>query len=177
MRFYRGHYRPDAAAIAVVGDVTVDETRSALLRRLGGWTAPSEPLDSVPPAPTSPPVVSEVIKRADLTQATVYLGRPGIGQNHPDYYPLVVANYVLGGGSASRLYTRVREDRGLAYSVYSALVPGRYGASCIVSLQTRMDAVIPAMRLVKDEMAAMGGRRSTRASSSSRAPTSSGAFR
>ena len=156
VRFYRGHYRPDAAAIAVVGDVAVDQIRAALVRRLGGWAAPNEPLASVPPAPPSPPVVSDVIKRPDLTQATVFLGRPGIGQTHPDYYALVVANYVLGGGSASRLYTRVREERGLAYSVYSALVPGRYGASTVVSLQTRTDAVSAATGLVKDEMAAMG---------------------
>src|SRR5262249_43201569 len=74
----------------------------------------------------------------------------------PDYYPLVVANYILGGGSASRLYTRVREERGLAYSVYSSLSPGRYGASYVVSLQTRVDAVQEAVRLAKEEMARLG---------------------
>src|SRR5262249_39760517 len=68
----------------------------------------------------------------------------------------VVANYVLGGGSVSRLYMRVREERGLAYSVYSGLVPARYGTSDILSLQTRTDAVSEATKLVKDEMAAMG---------------------
>ena len=67
-----------------------------------------------------------------------------------------MANYILGGGAASRLYTRVREDAGLAYAVGSALSPGRYGAACTVSLQTRVDGVAEALRLVKDEMAAMG---------------------
>jgi len=92
----------------------------------------------------------------DLTQATVSLGRPGIRQDHPDYFPLVVANYVLGGGSASRLYTRVREERGLAYSIYSALGPGRYGASYFVGFQTRLEAVDEAVRLTREEMARMG---------------------
>ncbi len=156
VRFHREHYRPDAAAIAVVGDVTADEIRQALLRRLAGWTAPSETLTVIPEAPASVPVTMETITRPDLTQATVYLGRPGIRQDHPDYFPLLVANYVLGGGSASRLYTRVREERGLAYSVYSGLSPGRYGASYAVSLQTRVDAVGEAVRLVKEEMARMG---------------------
>ena len=109
----------------------------------------------IPLASASPPVESRVIHR-NLTQATVSLGRPGIRQDHPDYFPLVVANYVLGGGSASRLYTRVREERGLAYSVYSALGPGRYGASYFVGLQTRLDAVDEAVRLTRDEMARMG---------------------
>jgi len=156
VRFHREHYRPDGAAIAVVGEVTADEIRQALSRRLAGWTPPKEALAVIPPAPASTPAATETITRADLTQATVYLGRPGIRQDHPDYFPLVVANYVLGGGSASRLYTHVREERGLAYSVYSSLSPGRYGASYVVSLQTRVDAVGEAVRLVKEEMARMG---------------------
>jgi len=153
--FHRTYYRPDAATIAVVGDVTVDEIRQALLRRVNGWTAPARPLPAIPEAPTSPPVVAETVTRPDLTQATVYLGRPGIRQDHPDYFPLVVANYILGGGSASRLYTRVREERGLAYSVYSTLSPGRYGSSYAVALQTRIDSVAEAVKLVKEQMTDM----------------------
>jgi len=153
--FYRENYRPDGAIIAVVGDVTRDEVRRELLARLGAWAAVATPRLVIPPTPTSPPVESRVIHR-DLTQATVSLARPGLRQDHPDYFSLVVANYVLGGGSASRLYTRVREERGLAYSVYSALGPGRYGASYFVGLQTRLDAVDEAVRVSREEMARMG---------------------
>ena len=156
VRFHREHYRPDATLIAVVGDVTPDGIRQALLRRLAVWTPPKDALGVIPEAPSAPPVTAETITRPDLTQATVLLGRPGIRQDHPDYFPLVVANYILGGGSASRLYTRVREDRGLAYAVYSFLSPGRHGASYAVSLQTRVDAVGEATRLVREEMARMG---------------------
>lgn len=152
--FHRSRYRPDATILAVVGDVTVDGVRQGLSHRLGGWAAPSEPKLVVLNTPDAPPVVSETISR-ELTQATVLLGRPGIAQNHPDYFPLVVANYVLGGGSASHLYVRVREDAGLAYYVGSAVSPGRYGSSYTVSLQTRVDAVGEAVRLVKAEMTRM----------------------
>jgi zinc protease len=154
VRFHRDRYRPDMAAIAVVGDVSVGEIREAILRRLGGWSAPSAPPAVIPQAPAAPAVSSETISR-ELTQATVYLGRPGIRHDNPDYFPLLVANYILGGGSASRLYTRVREERGLAYSVYSALSPGQYGSSYVVSLQTRAEAVSDAVRLVKEEMTRM----------------------
>jgi zinc protease len=153
--FYRENYRPDTAVVAVVGDVTRDEVQRELLARLGSWSPAAPPRPVIPLAPASPPVESRVIHR-DLTQATVSLARPGIRQDHPDYFPLVVANYVLGGGSASRLYTRVREERGLAYSVYSARGPGRYGASYFVGLQTRLDAVDEAVRLTREEMARMG---------------------
>src|SRR5262244_2137239 len=141
--FYRANYRPDATIVAVVGDVTRDEVRSELLSRFGGWTTPA-----------SPPVEAREVRR-DLTQATVLLGRPGIKQDHPDYFPLTVANYILGGGSASRLYMTVREERGLAYSVYSTLALGRYGAGYFIGLQTRLDGVDEAVRVTKAEMARM----------------------
>lgn len=153
--FHREHYRPGAAVISVVGDVTRDEIRRELVARLSAWTAPAAPRPAIPKAPVSPPVETRRIER-DLAQATVSLARPGIRQDHPDYFPLVVANYILGGGSASRLYTKVREERGLAYSVYSGVGSGRYGASYFVGLQTRLEAVDEAVRLVKEEMLRMG---------------------
>jgi zinc protease len=155
VRFHRERYRPDATLITAVGDVSVDEIRQALSRRLAGWKAPAEPLPVIPSAPANPPVRIETISR-ELTQATVLLGRPGIRQDDPDYYPLVVANYILGGGSASRLYTRVREEAGLAYFVFSSLSPGRCGSSYAVSLQTRLEGVAESVRLSKEEMSRMG---------------------
>ena len=155
VEFYRLHYRPDGASIVAVGDVTVAEIRQALMQRLSGWSAP---LSSLPPVPKPAPTAraeARTIKR-DLSQTTVLLGRPAIRQDDPDYFPLAVATYVLGGGSASRLYTRVREERGLAYSVYSTVQPGRYGSSYLVSLQTRTDSVALAVRLVREEMARIG---------------------
>jgi zinc protease len=152
--FHRENYRSEVVVISVVGDVTRDEIRRDLLARFGAWTAPAAPRPAIPQAPASPPVEARRIER-NLTQATVSLARPGIRQDHPDYFPLVVANYILGGGSASRLYTKVREERGLAYSVYSGLGPGRYGSSYFLGLQTRPEAVDEAVRLVKEELERM----------------------
>lgn len=153
--FYRLHYRPDGATIVVVGDVTAAEIRPALMQRLSGWSAPAGALGPIrKPAPGVPPETRTITR--DLTQTTVLLGRPSIRQDDPDYFPLAVATYVLGGGSVSRLYTRVREEKGLAYSVYSTVQPARYGASYLVSLQTRTDGVAEATRLVREEMARMG---------------------
>ena len=153
--FYRAHHRPDGAILVVTGDVRADEIKLEILRRLPSWqsggTAPPRPTQ----APAAPPVRSQTIKR-ELTQATILLGRPAVGHAHPDYYPLAVAGYILGGGSASRLYTRVREERGLAYDVSSHLAVGRYGATLLVNLQTRTDGVAEATRLVRAEMARMG---------------------
>ncbi|HUG38195.1 MAG TPA: insulinase family protein [Candidatus Limnocylindrales bacterium] len=122
---YQRHLRPDNMIVAVVGAVTVNEARSEIAARFGDWKAPETPLPTVPRASGSAPPEARTVTRADLTQATVYLGRQAIRQDDPDYYPLAVASYILGGGSASRLYSRVREGAGLAYSIYSYVSPGR----------------------------------------------------
>lgn len=153
--FYQRHYRPDGASIVAVGDVTVADIRRELLQRLGDWTAPAGPVGAVPRTPPiTAPQERKIVR--DLTQTTVLLGRPSIRQDDPEYFALAVATYVLGGGSTSRLFTRVREERGLAYSVHSSLLPARYGASYLVSLQTKTDGLVEAMRVTREEMARLG---------------------
>jgi zinc protease len=98
---------------------------------------------------------SETIKR-ELTQATIMLGRQAVNQRHPDFYPLSVTAYVLGGGSTSRLYGRVRDEGGLAYSVFAFLAPGKYGASFRVSAQTRNQEVPRVNQILDEELARLG---------------------
>jgi zinc protease len=154
--FYRDHIRPDTAIIAVVGAVTVDEARREVLARFGTWPRPATPAPAIASAPAGPPPKAERITK-DLTQATILLGRQAIRQTDPDYFPLAVASYITGGGSASRLYTRVREEGGLAYSVYSSLTPGKYGASLIVSGQTRTAEVPKVLDAIRAELTRVTG--------------------
>jgi zinc protease len=152
--FYRGHARPDTTIIAVAGDVTVDEARREILKRFGGWTKPSAPAPTVPAAAPGGAAKSETIPK-ELSQATLMLGRQAIRQVDPDYFPLAVASYVLGGGSASRLYGRVRDEGGLAYAVYSYVSPAHYGASFVLSSQTRTAEVAKVGEILKEELARM----------------------
>lgn len=150
--YYRGAARPDTAIVAVVGDVTVDEARREVLARLGGWARPATSPAPPPAEAGAAPVGTATISK-ELTQATIMLGRPAIRQVDPDYFPLAVGSYILGGGSASRLYTRVRDEGGLAYSVYSYVSPARYGASLVVAAQTRVGEVPKVIDILRDEQA------------------------
>jgi zinc protease len=152
--FYRTYVRPDTAIVAVVGAITVAEARQAIQARLGGWSAPAGPAPSVAEAPAGPPVQAKQIAR-DLSQSTIVLGRQAIRQTDPDYFPLVVASYVLGGGSASRLYGRVRDESGQAYSVYSYVSPARYGASFVIGAQTRTAEVPKVLDAIRAELSRM----------------------
>jgi zinc protease len=154
VKFYRERARPDATIVAVVGAVTVDEARREVMARLGSWARPTTPAPSAPTATSAGASREETIKR-ELSQATIMFGRQAIGQTDPEYFPLAVASYVLGGGSASRLYTRVREESGLAYSVYSWVSPWRHGASFAVSAQTRTVEVPKVVGMIREELARM----------------------
>ena len=154
VKFYAQHVRPDTTVVAVVGAVTVDEARREITARLGAWARPAGAPQSITPvtAPASPR--EETVKR-ELTQSTIMFGRLAIRQTDPDYFPLSVASYVLGGGSASRLYARVRDEAGLAYAVYSWLSTARYGAAFAVTAQTRTAEAPKVAVMVREELARM----------------------
>jgi len=149
--FYRTAYRPETTVVAVVGDVTVGEVRDALTARLGGWRSPEPPPSAPGMATLGAPARTEMVQR-DLTQATVFIGQATITRPHPDHYPLVVASQVLGGGSSSRLYSRVREERGLAYSVYAQYGPARSGGMLLVGFQSENARVREVLTLVREEL-------------------------
>jgi zinc protease len=154
VKFYGERVRPDTTIVAVVGAVTVDEARREVTARFGGWPRPAAPALGVAAAAAGPPPEAVTIAK-DLTQATILLGRQAIRQTDPEYFPLVVASYVLGGGSASRLYGRVRDEGGLAYSVYSYVSPSKYGSSFVVGGATRVAEVPKVIDIVRDELARM----------------------
>jgi zinc protease len=155
LAFWRQNVRPDTTVIVVVGAVTHAEARSQIVARFGDWARPGGPPPALPGPPSEAAARSATIAR-ELTQATIMLGRQAVNQTNPDYYPLAVASYVLGGGSASRLYARVREEGGLAYAVFSYLTPGRYGAALTVSSQTRTAEVDRVIRILREEQTRLG---------------------
>ncbi len=84
-------------------------------------------------------------------QSHLLLGQPGVSRYDPDYFPLYVGNYILGGsGLISRLAVEIRENRGLAYSVYSYFLPMRERGPFIIGLQTRNDQTKLAEKVTRD---------------------------
>jgi zinc protease len=154
VRFYGERVRPDTTIVAVVGAVTIDEARREIVARFGAWPRPATPAAAAPMASPAPKPGAETIKR-ELTQTTLMFGRQAINQRDPDYFPLSVASYILGGGSTSRLYTRVRDEGGLAYDVRSYVSPGKYGASFVVSTQTRAAETAKVVGLIEGELERM----------------------
>lgn len=136
VRFHAAYVRPDRAILAVAGDVSLEELRPKLLGRLGGWQ-PGGATDVAPPPPA--PLTRRTVRtiQREITQANITLGHLGITRDNPDYYPVQVMNYLLGGSFGSYLTTAIREAKGWAYDVGSAFGAGRLAGDFSVSLQTR----------------------------------------
>ncbi|WP_442755161.1 M16 family metallopeptidase [Methylocystis sp. JAN1] len=106
--------------IAVVGAIDAKTLSEHLDATFGALAADN---DLAPVAPIAlAGVGSRHIVTLDIPQTTIRFGRPGVTKRDPDYFAVVVANHILGGGSfTARLFREVREKRGMAYSVYSQL--------------------------------------------------------
>jgi zinc protease len=152
LRLHRQHYVAQRATVAIVGDVSRAEA-AAIAQRLTVDLPAGEPAPPLP-APTLPERRSIRVDHPSA-QAHLLIGQPGISRDDPDYYPLLVGNYVLGGGGfVSRLTREVREKRGYAYSVYSYFAPQRVAGPFQIGLQTRGAQVADALAVVEQTLAA-----------------------
>jgi zinc protease len=91
----------------------------------------------LPPRPAA--AQGSLVKLAHpASQAHVYIGLPAIERGNPDFFPLLVGNYTLGGGGfVSRLMKEVRDKRGYAYSVYQLFCPAAQTGPFQIGLQTK----------------------------------------
>jgi zinc protease len=149
--FYRRSVEPCRAKVSIVGDVTRAQAETlvtSLLARLPQRGAAAcealAPVQDVPSL-TAPQLLAIPFQSA---QAHVLIGQPGYKRSDPDYFPLTVGNYILGGGGfVSRLTQEVREKRGLSYSVYSYFSPGLHEGAFTIGMQTRPDQTAQAVKV------------------------------
>jgi len=150
--FHAARYLPNNAVISFVGDVSVEKARKATLAAFGDWKAGEVPFLDLPLA-APPQGIDLVTIDRPVTQATVFMGHLGLERADPDFYPVIVMNYILGGGGfASRLVHEVREEGGLAYAIGSGFHALKDPGDFVVRFQTRNPAANQAIRSVLDEL-------------------------
>jgi predicted Zn-dependent peptidase len=113
--YYHDFYRPDNMVLAAAGNLTHEQLEALADRFFGSLTGRKRQL--APQPPTLRPIRSMHAK--DTEQVHICLGTVSVPQNSPRIYVAHVLNNILGGGISSRLFQSIREERGLAYSIYS----------------------------------------------------------
>jgi len=156
-KFHKQFYRGDRMIVSIVGDVTSAEASEIAQALLKGVPESGDAIPSLPKFERSP--VESLADREinipfDSQQAHIAMGMTAITRENSDYFPLIVGNYVLGGGGfVSRLMSEVREQRGLAYSVFSYFAPGKDAGIFQAGLQTKNDQATLALEVMSTTMA------------------------
>ena len=141
----------DTLKVAVVGDIDPATLGRALDRVFG--TLPTKAELAPVPAAELQAVGRRMVVDLDVPQTVLSFGGLGIARKDPDFIPAFVVNHILGGGSfSSRLYSEVREKRGLAYGVYSYLYPLDHAALFMGGTQTRSDRAGEALSIIEAEI-------------------------
>ncbi len=128
-QFYQRHYRPDGAALIVVGAFDSKAMKKQIKQAFGNWKAPAAndaiQAAAVPVAVNTARVL--LVDKPDAIETTFYIGGAGVARNHPDYNALTVINTILGGRFTSWLNDELRVNSGLTYGARSQLNAMRGG--------------------------------------------------
>ncbi|HCC32977.1 MAG TPA: peptidase M16 [Clostridiales bacterium] len=150
-RFFDTYYRPANMVVGVAGNVdppvVVNSVAAAFDGRQGG-ARPSEG-----GAPTR--AVRREVRRKDTEQVHLAVGGTGVPLEHPDMYGLQLVSMILGGGPSSRLFQEIREERGLAYSVYSYTASYRDGGLSAIYAGVSPRHAASVLELVQAELLAL----------------------
>ncbi len=152
--FVRRRLARSDMVIGIAGDISAAELAPLLDATFGGLPERAEAFTI---ATGEPAALGEIIVvEHDVPQSTIVFGHRGLPRDDPDYYAAYVLNRVLGGGSfTSRLYQEVREKRGLAYSVYSYLLPLDHTALWLGGAATENSAVGQSVEVIRTEWTRM----------------------
>jgi predicted Zn-dependent peptidase len=133
--FYTTMFRPANAALLVVGDVTADAVLPMIEKNFGAWKAagakPAQPKFPTVPARSGRAIY--LVDKPNAPQSQIRIGSIGVPRSTPDYFPIQIANTILGGSFSSRLNMNLRETHGYTYGASSTfdmrIEPGPFFAA------------------------------------------------
>ncbi|MCK9418415.1 MAG: insulinase family protein [Nitrospirae bacterium] len=138
--FHAARYSPNNTIIAVVGDVSEQEIKQQLDEHFKSWKKKEQPLQAPAQLPAGDKAIVQKIEK-NITQANIAMGHIGISRENPDYYAVLIMNYILGGGGfSSRLMDNIRDNKGLAYDVHSGFSARKDPGAFSVSIQTKNES-------------------------------------
>ncbi len=153
--YWQRRYTPGSVVIAVAGNINHDDIVARVAAEFGTWAG-----DPVTHELARPPVTATVnLVERDTEQAHLVIGGEGLQRDDKRRFALSIMNHVLGSGMSSRLFRVIREERGLAYTVYSFRLPytdsGAWGVY-VGTTPSQSSEVLDLIRTEVDRIAADG---------------------
>ena len=149
VRFYNSQFAPNGSVTVIVGDFDAMRIERKARDVLGAWKTPRKTSADVPTS-NSLPVSSAarifLIDRPGSAQADFRIGGLAVKHADADYFPLLVANAVLGAGTSSRLFLNIREKKGYAYDVFSSVDALKQAGTFFGGAESRTEVTLAAIK-------------------------------
>jgi len=153
LAFYKNYFSPQNSILTLVGDFSTPTVKQKIEKTLAGWQKSNTNLAKLPAPTKFKGRKLLIVEKPDVTQTQIRIGNVSVPRNNPDYFPLIVANTILGGGFTSRLMNELRVNQGLTYGVSSRFnmfkETGAYLISTFTKNQTTRKIIDLALAEVK----------------------------
>lgn len=152
--FYGDRYRPDPAALILVGDIDHDAALALAESRFGAWSAVAGPVPDFEVTQGYRGTTIFLVDRPGSVQSELRMGHVGVERTHPDYHALSIMNTILGGAFTSRLNMTLRERLGFTYGVSSRFAyrrrPGPFVIQTAVATDVTARTVEETLRQIRE---------------------------
>lgn len=137
VNFYKKYFVPQYSILTWVGDFSTPTVKQKVEKSSGGWQKSNTNLAKIPVPAKFKGRKLLIVEKPDVTQTQIRIGNISVPRNNPDYFPLVVANAILGGGFSSRLVNEIRVNQGLTYGVSSRFSMFKETGAFVISTFTK----------------------------------------
>ena len=118
--YYDYIFNPKNTYIAVVGDINPDEVKKQLQKHFGSWKPKTTAKIPFPEPQNTPQTEIAFVEMSNAVQSEIAItNTASLDKKNPDYFAVLIANQILGGGGEARLFLNLREDKGFTYGAYS----------------------------------------------------------
>ncbi len=150
---YKQYITPSRSYLTFVGDIKPEAAKALAIKAFGDWKGTKLTLPVI--ADVANPRTTEIdlvdVPSAVQSEITV-LNLVKLSMSNPDYFPVLLANYILGGGSSSYLFMNLREKHGFTYGAYSSVSAGRYQTKFSASASVRNEKADSAVAEILNEI-------------------------
>ncbi len=135
--FHAEKFVPNNATLIVVGDIKREDILAEIEKTFGDWKQGSVAATKFDTPPARDLTTITIVDRTGSAQSNIVIGNLAIERNHPDYFPVLVMNQILGSGGSSRLFMNLREEKGYTYGAYSSFDARRQAGTFEATAEVR----------------------------------------
>ena len=144
---YKKYYAPDNAYLVIVGDVKYSTVKSLVTKAFSTWKKSNTKFAALEPVSNVGTTEINVVDVPTAVQSIVNVGNVNtLKMTDANYFPGMIANYILGGGAEARLFMNLREKNGFTYGAYSSLSASKYSPEFSADASVRNEVTDKAVK-------------------------------